>query len=365
VSDAPLSEPLRVLGLALDPDPLFASLIEAVRITAVDAGLDVKPVAHPADTAGCDVVILLGRPGRHRQLLGAASSVSSQLVIWTGEPLPAGRQDGPGPSSPGRAPSMLRPFGSVLRRLPLPPSLDRRRVAATTERLLHANLTELVMASEAGAGIVVTSHDRAAILAGHGITASVVPFGYHPAHAGPLTPMGEGARDIPLLLLGTRAGHTRRARIVDGLLRSTGGSTIRVVDSAWGADRDELLRRTQVVVDVHRIAGNFIGLRLLVTAAAGAVLVTEPMHDPRPFVPGIHHVETPVESMLEVAQALASDEGRRAAIVSASQRLLSRDLEMRTSLEQVLGRAAARSLPIPDGALLPSPLMLDDRTERA
>ena len=64
------------------------------------------------------------------------------------------------------------------------------------------------------------------------------------------------------------------------------GRGLRVVEGVWGHDREVLLRRTRVVLDVHRIPGNFVGLRLLLSLAAGAALVTEPMTDPYPFMPG-------------------------------------------------------------------------------
>jgi hypothetical protein len=263
-------------------------------------------------------------------------------TVWTGEPLPSPPEPGSAASVDGRvrARRVRRPISIVFRRLPLPAALDARRVEATMGRLLRANLDELASAAAAGADLVVTSRDRRATLAGFGLTASVVPFGYHERHAGPLTPAATGPRDIPMLLLGSRATHTRRASAVDRLQQTGTARGLRIEEGVWGPARNTLLRRARVLVDVHRIPGNFVGMRLLLGLAAGAVVVTEPMADPAPFVPGVHYVEAPLSEVLDVATLLAADDARRTALVDAGQALLRDDLAMRTSLRRVLGVGA-------------------------
>jgi hypothetical protein len=228
-----------------------------------------------------------------------------------------------------------------LRRLPLPPPLDRRRVAVASERLTRANLEELAMAAAAGARLVVTSGDRGATLATYRLDAAVIPFGYHERHAGPLVRPAAGPRDLPLLVIGSRASHTRRARLVDDLHRRGAHRGLQVIDHAWGAERAALLRRTRVVVDIHRIPGNFVGLRLLLSLAGGAALVTEPMTDPAPFIPGVHYLEAPASELLDVASALAGDDAQRIRLVEAGQAFLRDDLTMRASLERVLAATAS------------------------
>lgn len=330
------------LGLAIDPDPLFADLIDAVRATAGDLGIEALDVLTAAQMAAVDDLLLIGRPGRYRSLLDERGRVAPRRIVWTGEPLPplsTGPPERRFPAPDGSPSPLLRlarPVGSVLRRVPLPAPLDRQRVAMATNRLLIANLDELAMAAANGARLVVTSRDRGAVLAGHGFDAAVVPFGYHELHAGPLTPAIDGARDIGLLMLGTRATHTRRARQVDDLRRSGSGGGLTTAEGVWGSERAALLRRTRVLVDVHRIPGNFVGLRLLLSLAAGAALVTEPMTDPGPFIPGTHYLEAPASRLIDVATDLAADEVRRARLVDAGQALLRDELTMRASLEQVL-----------------------------
>jgi hypothetical protein len=325
------------LGLGTDADPLFAELIDAVGAAATELGIEPVPVRSEIDSRAVDRLLLVGRPGRFGQLLAVRDG--PLLTVWTGEPLPPPPSGGSVVSIAGRGRArhrVLRPIGVALRRLALPAVLDERRVEVATGRLLRANLDELARAAASGADLVVTSRDRGATLAAFGLTASVVPFGYHKRHAGPLTLPEAGPRDIPLLLLGSRAGHTRRAATLDGLRRSALAADLRIVDGVWGVERARLLRRTRVVIDVHRIQGNFVGLRLLLALAAGAAVVTEPMTDPWPFVPGVHHDEAPAADLLAVAADLAADEPRRRRLVEAGQALLRDELTMRASLAAVL-----------------------------
>jgi hypothetical protein len=257
-------------------------------------------------------------------------------TVWTGEPLPP---PGSARHSPARAKLIRRVerlAGATLRSIRLPAGLDRRRVALTTGRLTQANVHELLMTAGSGADVVVTSRDRTATLASWGVNVRTVPFGYHPCHAGALTPPDAGPRDVPLLLLGSRAGHTRRAAAVDRLRANGAAHGLRVEEASWGPERDALLRRTRVMLDVHRVPGNFVGLRLLLSLAAGVALVSEPMTDPWPFVPGVHFVEAQLEGLLDAGLALIDDEARRRAIVLAGQALIRDDLSMAASLRRVL-----------------------------
>ena len=191
-----------------------------------------------------------------------------------------------------------------------------------------------------GARIVVTSRDRGASLAAAGIPASVVPFGYHPRHAGPLTPP-DSPRDIAVVVIGTglRTPRRRRGRILarlrPGLQRL--GQVVEI-DGRWGDERDAILRRARVVLDIQRVPGNFTGLRWLLASAAGTVYVVEPMDDPAPFRAGVDHVEASAESLIDEVARLLEDEPRRRSIADESQRLLRGDLAMHRSLERVLAR---------------------------
>lgn len=90
------------------------------------------------------------------------------------------------------------------------------------------------------------------------------------------------------------------------------------------------------MLDVHRVPGNFVGLRLLLALAAGAVLATEPLDDPRPFVPGVHYVEAPLPELPAAISAMLANEPMRRRIADAGQAFVSTDLTMERSLAAVL-----------------------------
>lgn len=339
---------IRRLGLALDDDPLFADLIAATRAAASDLGIDVADIRTPDDESGADLVLVIGRPARHVALLSAPVSVPR--VVWSGEPLAsigsgdvgraaAGPGVGPGPTI-GRAIRAPRrevgQAGRWLRRAPLAGPPARWRESVLAARLIRTNVSELAWAASVGARIVVTSHDRAAVLARYGLTADVVPFGYHEALAGPLTPPDIGVRSQPIMTLGAPSRHLRRGRLLAAIAADRTGPPVTVLAGLWGTERQSALRGSRVLLDVHRIPGTFIGIRLVLALAAGVAVVTEPMPDPRPFVAGVTHLEVPAERLLATARELVADEDRRRALVAAGQALLSERLRLTDALRTIL-----------------------------
>ena len=95
-----------------------------------------------------------------------------------------------------------------------------------------------------------------------------------------------------------------------------------------------------MVLNVGRSPGNFVGLRLVLAIAAGAVVVSEPMADPFPFVAGVHFVQAPLDGLLDAARELCADEPRRRRIAEAGQELLTSELSMGRCLGRALGTGA-------------------------
>jgi hypothetical protein len=328
------------LGLANGAaDPLTRSLVDAVEAAWREDGGDVRRVACAADEAAVDVLLAIGLPRYYRDLL--AGPRTAFRIAWVGEPLPRLRNDGP-PRAIERlgAAGILRIVRSAarpLRALPLPERASWLRASLGEERERAANLVEVIDCARRVDRLVTTSRDRAAVLAAHGVAARVVPWGQHPVFAGPLTSAAAGPRDLPILLLGSavRRGRGRRSVTVRQLGYDR-APDLTVAGDVWGSDRDALLRRTRVLLDIHRAEGNFVGLRLLLATAAGAAMVTEPMTDPYPFEPGRHFVSAPAARLLSEARALTTDERRRREIVDNAQALCAAELTMGRSLERVL-----------------------------
>lgn len=335
------------LGLARGaPDPLTDSLLEAIALAAEAIEVPCAWLRPGEDEPDCDVMVVVGAPRSYKWYF--ESSPRAARISWFGEPLPRPAQFGATLPHRKGAHRRRRHRGAILRtakrvagpvtRTALPGFLGAWREAATIEHEREDNLAMAAWCRDRGARIVVTSRDRATALAAAGIQARVVPFGYHPRHAGPLTPP-DTARDVAVVVVGSglESARLRRGRILARLrpgLRRLG--RVVEIDGRWGDDRDAILRRARVVLDIQRVPGNFTGLRWLLASAAGTVYVGEPMDDPDPFQVDVDHVEAPADGLIAAVAQLLENEPRRQSMAEASQRLLLGDLAMHRSLSRVL-----------------------------
>lgn len=330
----------QVFGLARGAtDPLTISLLAAIEATATDIGINTRRLGPGDDESSLAALLTVGLPQYYLALLGRPRR--ARRIAWFGEPLPHPRDntdalDGPAGRAMVRA---VRPLGRPvrwLRQVPLPGPLEELRAAAYVGLERQANLQAALRTAASVDQVVVTSRDRAATLAMFGVSTTVVPFGYHPTLSGPIV-SATAPRDLPALALGSGIEWaSRRARGLRACLHRLGPSNLRVAASLWGEERNAVLARTRILLDVHRVPGNFIGLRVLLAAAAGAVLVTEPMDDPWPFEPGRHFVDAPLADLPDAVRDLLADELRRREIVVATQELMAGPLSMRASLQAVL-----------------------------
>jgi hypothetical protein len=339
------------IGVAASTHRLTREYIESALAAAADIGLEARLVCPGDDQGGLGVLLAIGHQESLLPVL--ASPHVCPRIVWTGEPVVGAWGKGGGfLATVARSQALdLLSFLRPLRSAPLAGPLARLRSAATTERSGARSVRQLRDLVGTVDRLVVTSRDRQATLGDHGIVAHVVPFGYAPAVAGPLTPPDAMPRDLPMVFLGSTGS---RAAVTRTLIRRwcDERADLTAARDIWGADRNALLRRARVILNVQRIAGDFIGTRLLLALAAGAAVVTDPMEDPHPFVPGIHYVEAPLENLLDEAGALLADEPRRRRIVQAGQALLANELSMTRSLARVLALldAPASALPPRQGS---------------
>lgn len=261
-------------------------------------------MADGADVPGPgDVVFLIGSanyyPGTFRRLLTQPADRRPLSVLWHNEPLPA-------PAASGLRPSRrhAREWAKVAlrdRRVSDPRS-NFRRLA----QLQRAGLPDLVVASTPW---------RRTFLAEQGIAAEWVPLGYHEQ-------MGHDLgleRDIDVMFVGAQ-DVPRRRRLIRRLRRA--GLDVRTeggwgADGLWGPKRLEALNRTKILLNLGRHPGELSGHRLLTGMANRCCVLSEPAWDPRPFEPGVHYAEAPVEELAEAAQALLADDARRTTIADA------------------------------------------------
>jgi hypothetical protein len=263
-----------------------------------------------AAAAGPEATLLLRGSARfYNRLLRALGERTSRprVVLWYLEPLPL----------PATA-----PFG-----VGLPSIRELTKVALRDTRVIdpRVGLRDLVRHVRGGVidAIVATSLGKVETLAEHGIPASFVPMGSQP-----LVDCG-GERDLETVFVGDI--RVPRRRLAVWRLRRA-GLDLRVHGAwsrrgLWGDERERVLCRTRVMLNVSRYPGNHAGSRLFLAMRHGAVVVSEPMYRPDPYVPGVHYVEATIDEMLDAVRGLLEDEARRNEIAQAGRELCLRHTE--------------------------------------
>ena len=316
-------EPLR-LALGWRPIPARRGLEHVVTHLLRERGHAVTQVEDsPLELDAFDVVLLLENcrwfPAIMRQFSTRRPTVRRPLLaVWHWEPLPL-------PAAAG-----------VPR-----PSLSAREVAKIVFRDRRAtdpysNLSALRRLHSRGWPdlLAVSSQAWRESLAERGIAAHWVPYGYEPTDGAPI----DGQRDIEALFLGALS-VPRRRRIIKQLRRS--GVPVQAKGSwddkaCWGEDRRRLMNRADAFLNIQRFAGEVSASRLILGMANKALVVSEPIYGPAPFVPGEHYVEAESREFPEVLSYYRTHRAERDRIVEQAHRLVTEELTMRRSISRLL-----------------------------
>ena len=78
------------------------------------------------------------------------------------------------------------------------------------------------------------------------------------------------------------------------------------------------------------------------TMSSGALLLSEPVYLPDPYVPGKHYVEAPVDEMAATARRYLEDEEARLRITDNAYRFMTEELTLKRSFARLLALAAQR-----------------------
>jgi len=239
-------------------------------------------------------------------------------LIWHSEPLP-----------PSQVSGLSRPrlsFREVIKILALDARATDVYTNLRTLRSLHRR--------ELPTLLVTSSRGRQECLAEMGITAHFVPYGYYRDLGCPLN----RERSIDVLFLGALEVPRRRR-----LIRRLEAAGISVVSkgswsdpSLWGQARTELLNRTRILINLPRTAGEFSGLRILLGAANGAMVVSEPIYRPEPYVDGTHLRTAPIDAIPAVIRHYLNGEDERRAIADSAVAFVTTQLTMRQSIQKIL-----------------------------
>ena len=331
----------RPIRLGLEIESIWGFLAELTRAAAVAArelGMETREVSNSADESRVDFLLAIGSFNLYPDLV--ARPHTARRVLWHVEPLPR-----PATGAANRLHRMV-PTGKLLDLggAALPPlartaAWRRWREEAANVREPANNLAWLRRHAAAVDRIVVDTNARAEGALNAGIRVEVVPFGYHPAYAGPLA-NPQAPRDIEVLSMANVDRKARRHRLLGDIgpdLRRSNIDLVQLPDHTYGDPRRRVLERARVVLDVHRLPGIHPLFRFILSAAAGAAMISEPLDHPEPLVPGVHYVEADTVDLARATRELLADEPRRLRIVEAAQAMLTAELDLHRTLPQALG----------------------------
>jgi hypothetical protein len=299
-----------------------------LRSVLEDAGHHVVQVEDGAlDLTGTDVLWIAGNanwyPRVCRQLIGPPKPPRPLVVVWHSEPLPPPRAAGlPRPRL------NLREIAKILLR-------DRR---ATDVYSNYFRLRSLAR-QELPDVLAVSTLGRREFLAEHGIHAHWVPLGYHASQGHDM----RLHRDIDTLFLGT-LDVPRRQRLLRRLRRSgldvvTAGNWFD--PTMWGDSRRRLLNRTKVLLNLGRHPGELSGQRLILGMANKALVVSEPIYKPAPYVPGTHYVSAALDEIPHLIGYYLTHDDERARIVNEGHRLVTEEVTTKRSVWRILALMGA------------------------
>ncbi len=199
----------------------------------------------------------------------------------------------------------------------------------------------------AGEGIVtvlaVATSAYQAYLAEHGVAAELVPLGYDPDDGRLL----DLERDIDVLFLGDyrirRRRHILRQLEREGIDLLVLGSNS-ASEGYWGESRTELLNRTKILLNLPRLQGHLPDIRLIMAMACGALVVSEPMYLPAPYVPGTHYVESPPDELATTIRRYLADDEERRRITATAHTFVTQGLTLEGTFARLLELAEAATV---------------------
>jgi Glycosyl transferases group 1 len=291
-------------------------------------GFDVRLVTErELELAPDRLLFVAGNPRAYKGTLALLAATARggrpTTIVWHTEPLPMPRAAGL-----RREPLTLRELAKVALR-------DRR----INDHYSNARYLKALAGEGAIDVFAVATHAYQAYLAEQGVDVAFVPLGYHPAFGTLL----ERERDIDVLFLGDFRLRRRR-RILRGLRRE-GIDVLTLGDytdpSLWGEGRTELMNRTKIALNIPRLEGHLPDMRFVVAMATGALLVSEPVYLPDPYVAGRHYVECPTDDLADTIRRLLADTSPRRQITLEAHRFVTTELTLEGSYTRLLSLAAA------------------------
>jgi len=182
--------------------------------------------------------------------------------------------------------------------------------------------------------LIASTPGRREFLVERGIPAHWVPLGYSPSFGYDLGL----SRDIDVFFLGDLTIPHRRRMIKR--LRRGGVNLLAMGDwsdpACWGENRTRLLNRTKIFLNLQRYPGDLAGQHLILGMANRALVISEPIYNPAPYIPGTHYLSATIEEMPEVIRYYLSHDDERGRIVNEGHHFVTQEVTMARSVARVL-----------------------------
>jgi hypothetical protein len=104
----------------------------------------------------------------------------------------------------------------------------------------------------------------------------------------------------------------------------------------WGDNRTRLVNRTRIFLNIQRFPGEFSGARMILGMSNKALVISEPMYDPSPYVPGRHFVSATVDEMPKVIRYYLENATERERIAAEGHRFVTQELTMERSIQTLV-----------------------------
>jgi glycosyltransferase involved in cell wall biosynthesis len=102
------------------------------------------------------------------------------------------------------------------------------------------------------------------------------------------------------------------------------------------------LNRTKILLNLARHPGELSGLRLILGLANKALVISEPIYQPAPYVAGTHYVSAAIADIPQAIRYYLAHEDERQRIVAEGHRLVTREITLARCVSQILAIVAER-----------------------
>lgn len=293
-----------------------------------------------------DLVLFVGQPASCRKTvrrIEAAGDARPGVAAWLFEPLPPPELPLEEIRSAARYSAIrsgtrwLRPVIQLMSR-PHDIALDLRSgrsLGPLGMRFLIDNASFVLRGRDYGwlDGLFVSTEQKRLQLTTWDIAADFLPVGQQRDFGRDLGLR----RDIDVLFIGSVKNRRRQVALekLFGDLRSRGLNVLRPEGGVWGDARTQLVNRAKILLHLHQYDWDTPWMRWCLAAANGAVVASEPLSVPQPFVRGADYLEAPIDHLPDAIANLAADERRRIEMLGACRATIALHMTQAAAIERL------------------------------